>query len=297
MAGDAGARQVFWAMARKIKGDTDWVCRNKKKFDSAHNSIEYGGNGAILQFLWDPWLNSSELFEELKAFQAHQGPSSNQEQGKPNSGSKIGNGLRRSATILISGGLWHARYLGKESVARFQAAVKNITTITHPNNAMPNLKNATMDPLRRKNGGIGDLFFTPVLEPLYDRLSPTREVAVDPIKITSMNTYLRRNSQHLNVLWSYNQMTRDHPYTYGESGLHVIDTIADKMAVSDTQVDVIDSAPNPSASLISGNSSRDQSKSTWFEVEPMTVYRCSLGMVRTVIDLFSNIGCGSKPSV
>ncbi|KAF2795370.1 Cas1p-domain-containing protein [Melanomma pulvis-pyrius CBS 109.77] len=228
--GDSGTRQVFWAAARKIEGNSKWVFEEREKLDLKRGDIEFERGGAHLKFLWDPWLNSSKLYEELSAFRIHQDSETTEEKHDTGKRSAVEFGSRRPVVILIGAGLWHARHLGiGASLVQFKAAIENITTAAYSGRGSVNLKSKSSI---SSCEDIGDqIFFAPVLEPLYDRLSPSRELTITPSKINSMNTYLENQSrQGLSVLWSYANMTRGHPDTYGESGLHVIDRVAKNMA-------------------------------------------------------------------
>jgi hypothetical protein len=131
--------------------------------------------------------------------------------------------------MLVGGGHWHARHLGADSVSRFKRAVDNITAAAYPEGTVLSAK--SLQPTGSE--GVGDqIFFAPVLEPLYDRLSPAREATIVPHKINEMNNYLQHMSSQdrLIVPWSYAIMTRNRVEAYGESGLHVIANVASRMA-------------------------------------------------------------------
>jgi hypothetical protein len=225
--GDTGTRQIFWATARKIESDR-WVFKEQSKVDN-HSDIEYSNKGAHLKFLWDPWLNSSALHNELKKLSdplETDSPSTKAEAGT-GPGREVGS--RKPVAIFIGGGLWHARRFQTSSFDHFKASVDSITTIAEKTSIA-----ADWDSLSQYNkDGIGNqVFFAPVIEPQYDRLSPAREITIVPEKINAMNHYLQQKSVHhgLNVLWSYTNMTKGQSEAYGESGLHVVENVANRMA-------------------------------------------------------------------
>ncbi|KAF2194485.1 Cas1p-domain-containing protein [Zopfia rhizophila CBS 207.26] len=224
--GDTGTRQVFWAAARKL--DTDRVWKERNKLDT-HEDIAFSKDGANLKFLWDPWLNSSALYEELNEYRKRRDPDSEE---KEVSLAKSGSGLQsvqRSVVILIGGGLWHARHIRANSFKHFKDTIDNITASAYSRGSMASLRTL---PLSGSDGVQDQIFFAPVIEPQYERLSPSRVATIVPEKINGMNGYLEQLSLHqgLKVLWSYANMTQGRPETYGESGIHVIENVAGRMA-------------------------------------------------------------------
>lgn len=220
--GDTGTRQVFWAAARKIEGKSMWVF-NKQAERDTHGDIEYSTEGANLKFIWDPWLNSTALKEELRMFRERNEPLAYQRGQGLKTLSKTSAKSKRSVIIFVGAGLFHARHLGEEYLTQFQQSVDTVAA-------------AAKLGLEKKRAigrdQLGDqIFFAPVIEPLFDRLSPSREVTIMPHKIRAMNEYLEGlSSRGLNVPWSYHNMTNKWPKMVGESGIHVNARIASKMA-------------------------------------------------------------------
>ncbi|ORY13371.1 10 TM acyl transferase domain found in Cas1p-domain-containing protein [Clohesyomyces aquaticus] len=221
--GDTGTRQIFWAAARKL--DPNWVFEQQAQPDT-HADLVFCKRGACLKFLWDPWLNSTALHEELKTLR----DGGDLEEASP-SGSGLGLDTvnRKSVAMLVGAGLWHARHVKIGSLKYFQDAINNIIASAYSEADMAALKTFS---LAGKEGIQDQLFFAPVLEPQYEKLSPSRATTIIPEKITEMNAYLEQLSLHsgLKVLWSYANMTKSYPKAYGESGLHVIDNVAGRMA-------------------------------------------------------------------
>ncbi|OCK84262.1 Cas1p-domain-containing protein [Lepidopterella palustris CBS 459.81] len=225
--GDSTVRQIFWAMAKKI--DPYYVEYERAKPDE-HVDIMFARGGVTLKFLWDPFLNSSSLFEELRAYRKVVDPLTVSEKPVGGQGSGSGTGNQRSTIIFIGGGLWHARHIQVGALKHFKDAVDNIAYAAYSSATTGGVRTL---PLSGEDG-IGDrILFGPVLEPLYDTLSPARAATIVPEKINEMNQYLEQLStrQGLNVLWSYSNMTsKRHREAYGESGIHVIANVASRMA-------------------------------------------------------------------
>jgi hypothetical protein len=68
--GDSTTRQVFWAVAQKLDKDkaNSGIAEMLRIHDHKHMDLEFFAHGVMLQFVWDTWLNSTRLREELKDF-------------------------------------------------------------------------------------------------------------------------------------------------------------------------------------------------------------------------------------
>jgi hypothetical protein len=68
--GDSTTRQVFWAVAQKLDRDkaNSGIADMLRVRDHKHMDLEFYAHGVMLQFVWDTWLNSTRLQEELKDF-------------------------------------------------------------------------------------------------------------------------------------------------------------------------------------------------------------------------------------
>ncbi|KAF2816010.1 Cas1p-domain-containing protein [Mytilinidion resinicola] len=225
--GDPGIRQIFWATAKKLD---EGKARKEKAGLEKHEDIEFSAAGALLKFVWDPFLTSSRLYEELAEYRE----SVKNFTKVLDDASAAGSGApvevkRKSTVILIGGGHSHARHIHTGNLKDFEDAVDNITSTAYAPHTMTSGKRF---PITDDDGIGNQIFFAPVLQPLYDRLSPSRAITMLPEKIDGMNEYLEKLSinQGLNVLWSYANMTAGIDRAYGESGLHVVENVAGRMA-------------------------------------------------------------------
>lgn len=220
--GDTTVRQVFWATARKLSGG--WVDDRRQELDK-HEDLHLEVGRARLSFMWDPWLNSTDFSEELKAYMDRNKPDISEVE----KASHPSNGKRRSVLLYIGGGLWHARHLGDEYLTAFNHVVDRVAAVmstTHDRLTSPaNIRAHGHD-------GVDDqIFFAPVPDPIVDRLSPSRETTITPNKVRAMNDHLQLwSNRGLNVPWSFRDMTANWPEMVGESGLHVTDRVATHMA-------------------------------------------------------------------
>ncbi|OCL01552.1 Cas1p-domain-containing protein [Glonium stellatum] len=233
--GDSTIRQVFWATAKKI--DRDSAEKERATIDQ-HGDITFSRGGSTLKFIWDPFLNTSTLYDELRVYR-ESADSASVEKPPAGSGSGTGSGTgagsgvsaenKKSVAMLIGGGLWHARHIQLDSLKHFKDTINNIATAAYPLDSTTSGKSL---PLYRDDGIKDQIFFAPIQEPLYDELSPARAVTIVPEKIDQMNEVLENLPPYhgLKVLWSYSNMTLGQPEAYGESGLHVVENVAARMA-------------------------------------------------------------------
>jgi N-acetylneuraminate 9-O-acetyltransferase len=218
--GDSTTRQIFWATAKKLnkggaKKDMELAEKNNK-----HTDLTFSHEGVDLEFVWDPYMNTTRLQDELATYKT----------GLVMDGSQDGHN-KDTAIILIGGGLWHARHVEEKALETYKNAVDAIVPyIDHRGLAFPRVTMVNPPNLRKGSGNL--LLFTPVQVPDYHRLSPSRAATILPEKVASMNDYLLElSSRHgLEVLWSYSLMTWKHKAAYEESGLHVVENVAERRA-------------------------------------------------------------------
>lgn len=218
-AGDSNIRQLFWSVAKKL--DLSEAIRSNKATDK-HADVLFKRRGVTLRFIWDPFLNGSTLANELAI---HQDNVASIVGGDKKKGSKE----TPAAMIVIGGGLWYARQFQAGAVRQFKMALDNIIDFTQ------RPEGSVWKPINPFNGaeGVGDqVFFVPVEEPVYDRLSPARQLTILPEEVDQMNEHLHQlKPEHgLNVPWVFPIMTSRRKYTYEESGLHVLEAIANRRA-------------------------------------------------------------------
>lgn len=158
-----------------------------------------------LQFVWDPLLNSSQLSTSLgKLRQDINGTESWMVNNDP---------LSIPDGILIGGGLWMARHL------------------ENPDRHYTNQTNSILSNLTHISPG--KVFILPILEPIYDRLSPSRRQWISSSIINKMHETLAHKVKWVNpppILWSFTAMTAGQPESYGESGIHVLQGVAHAMS-------------------------------------------------------------------
>ena len=204
--GDSVTRQIFWAFAKKL----DFQEQGEEK----HANITVDAHGLRIEFVWDPYLNTSTFDREVAVASSS---GSNDEQNNA------------AAILLLGGGLWNVRYLGEASYQHFESSIVGITRALHNSN----IPVAPFGRLGRSSEGVHDLFvIAPIQVPHYDVLSPERARTITPARVKAVFQHLQQVSvQHnIRVAWSFSHMTWHEPRTYHEDGLHVSETVAAEMA-------------------------------------------------------------------
>ncbi|KAI0166106.1 Cas1p-domain-containing protein [Xylariaceae sp. FL1272] len=223
LAGDSTIRQIFWAAARKL--DPVLAAAELREIvaaDEKHGDLSFEAEGVILQFIWDPWLNTTSLQSTLDAF--HEIPSSTR-------AGILSKKEEESAALIILGspGLWAARYGGEEYMALFKSGIKTISTYLSSNLGSDTLISAA-DASQSYDSAPNQILLTPVQVPAYSELSNRRTETITPERIDEMNDYLIHlpSNQTSHVVWAFNRMTDDSDASFGDDGLHVGDNIADR---------------------------------------------------------------------
>ncbi|KAH6654573.1 10 TM acyl transferase domain found in Cas1p-domain-containing protein, partial [Truncatella angustata] len=222
-AGDSTVRQIYWAAATRLDHMKAHVALlDVFVDDTKHDNLQFEAEGVKLEFIWDPWLNSSALHSELTKFRVQE------------TFADIGTIKSKdeeSAALIVIGapGLWAARHGGDEYFEIFKHGVESIK-IHLGSNLDGTLSSPSNDLRRNYDEAPNQILLAPVLVPWYDELSANRATTITPERIDKMNQYLRglpRDAQS-HVLWTYNKMTSDTINTYEANGIHVKDQVAER---------------------------------------------------------------------
>ena len=224
-AGDSTIRQVFWATAKKldVKG-AEWDLATAEK----HADLKFQRFGVELEFVWDPYLNSSRLEQVLKLHRETE--MWYEEAAHLPQEHKMG-----VAVILVGAGLWHAHRLEAAPLEEFSIAINRTISFMRPNY------------IRKPAGGLLEgidessptqdlLLLAPVESPWYERLQAARAETITPEKVDTLNEYLFRQQlfsekqTRPEILWSNSLMTLNQPAAFDDSGLHVVDNVAARRA-------------------------------------------------------------------
>ena len=222
-AGDSTIRQIFWAVAKKldVKG-AEWELATAEK----HADLKFERFNIQLEFIWDPFLNSSRLEKVLELHHETEASYAVQPEQKQGPGAAI---------ILVGGGLWHAHRLEAAPLEDFSRAINQTLSYMRPNF------------IRQPEGGLLKsideasprkdlLLIEPVETPLFDKLTPARTETITPEKIRVLNQFLFHQQVSAGkqagpeILWSHARMTYDQPTAFDESALHVAENVAARRA-------------------------------------------------------------------
>lgn len=200
--GDSTVREVFWATARKM--DAAAAKAQTTKVTEKHADISFTSAATKLDFVWDPFLNSTSLTQTLAAVKT----------GKIDAASK--------ALVVVGAGLWFAKE-EQDAVATFKNTMDAIAE--HFDGSQASIKESNKP-------GHARVLFMPVQPPFYDRLDAEHKTTIAQTEVDQMNKYLDdlTTIHDIKVLKSFLRMTHDIPAAYKENGLHAIDGIADKQA-------------------------------------------------------------------
>lgn len=190
-------RQLFWAMTQKLDAEHAPLERQQAE---RHSDQVYNKDEVMVRFIWDPFLNSSALAQQLR-----RGPGT-----KP---------TPPTAILLVGGGLWQARYLQENALSSFTMAMGNVTEYI----------DGTWDPTQPSSNTLKVV--APVQLPRYELLSEERRRTITPQRVEEMNSHLQRLTGHGNlpIAWAFSAMLSQQPKAYDESGLHAIGDVADRM--------------------------------------------------------------------
>lgn len=185
-----------------------------------HADLSFVRDNVFVDFVWDPFLNSSRLHDELEAYRP-----------RTLSTNLSSNASQSAAILLVGGGLWDARHNVIAPLKHFRDSIDKIasTMMNVKSGITPNFES----PSPASDGGSENVFLlAPVQVPMYELLSPPRAATITPKKIDPMNDYLQQLSEHqgADVLWSYSLMTWRVDYAYEESGIHVVHSVANRKA-------------------------------------------------------------------
>ena len=211
--GDSTIRQIYWALTRKLDAQ---VTGDRNPAPKLHDDLTFHTADVTVEFVWDPFLNSTALNRHLLGLRHAIDDTSLAE---------------RSTTpaipiLLVGGGLWHARHLGPESLKQFRRSIDRIALGLSPATAITLLPTSWDQPDRNL------VVLAPVQPPLYNRLSVSRAISMTPIKVEALNSYLRQLPAHQlsHVAWSFTEMTHERNSTFDKDGLHVVESVARQKA-------------------------------------------------------------------
>ncbi|KAK6950164.1 hypothetical protein Daesc_008490 [Daldinia eschscholtzii] len=217
--GDSTIRQLFWTAAKKVaRGRSETSMKRILQSNNKHHNLFFRTDCAQLDFIWDPWLNSSTSYDILKNFNALP-PTLSEQSTEMNEQSPM-------LIVLGAPGFWAARYGGDDYLNIFKRAIAGISPYLSPD-LDKNISTA-MTTTRNSGGVTSKIFLTPVGIPNYEDLAPNRSKSITPDRVEEMNYHLSRvftrNSTF--IPWVYNEIPMDPKKDIDRDGLHVSDSVA-----------------------------------------------------------------------
>ena len=210
-AGDSNVRQLFWATAMKANKT---LAEHAKLYAEKHGNFTFNVGCSKLEFLWDPYLNSSLLLEEIFA-----------SGGLRDTGGLLP--LRRQGhqtAIVAGGGLWHARYLDNGYRKAFKNSIETLSSVSQ------NRDTTELTTLVGRQRSL--LLLMPILSPNYDMLDEGRNATLTPERLSTLNDYLLEpsTSSGMQILRSFPAMLQPQILAYEDTGMHLRKEIVKRQA-------------------------------------------------------------------
>ncbi len=213
--GDSATRVLFFAALTRLEHEaSEWLLRTTFTEADPRHDLSIESEDIQLDFIWDPWLNSTAFLAEMGRF-PHPSDTPHDDSNNAIVPPKL------ALTLVGSPGLIAARNAGESYFEIFRAATSRVVHVlgdfVHPSSEND-------DPLS------SNVFLAPVTVPRYEMLPPGRAEALSPARIRRMNDYLHSlpNTAQSHILSAYNEMTYHVLESYEDTGLHVTGPVAER---------------------------------------------------------------------
>ena len=213
--GDSRARDLYWALNKRLNYQ---AATEQEVLAQKHQSQTFGHADMVVDFIWDPYLNSTALHEQLAAYQNSWEPTG--ESFKVTGGPAI---------LLVGGGLWHMRHLGDAFLTEYKASIEEVIRYESPGSS-PRW-NSLFSSRRWKTEHSNDLMaIAPVQDVSYDSLSPSAKEGLTSDKVNELNDYLLTvsSSNQASVVFSFQSMTSASNLAFQEDGIHINEKIINR---------------------------------------------------------------------
>lgn len=206
--GDSTMRVLFFAALTRLEHEAaEWLLRTTFTEANPRHDLAIDSETVQLQFIWDPWLNSTAFEDEIRLME-------------PGGDKDVDPALKPDLVIMGSVGLWAARNDGNDMY---------FDTFRTATDRVARAMGGEVRPFGKQQAD-NYVFLAPVTIPRYEMLLPGRAEAFSPERIRRMNSYLGSLSPTVqsHILTSYNDMTRHVPEAYEDTGLHVTASVAER---------------------------------------------------------------------
>lgn len=155
-----------------------------------------------LEFIWDPWLNSTRLATELDIFLKK-----DKKRNPP-------------AILLLGTGLWYSKYMGEDWILHWKASIDSVLRYMRWTNSTVSRPHSDF------------ILLVPVTVPDWNKLSEKNKELITLEEVTLMNDYLATvsNTNGADIAWAFNKLAGDMPQAFDESGIHNVQDIANVKA-------------------------------------------------------------------
>lgn len=241
-AGDSTIRQLFCAAARRLDPahaeNVSWSKHGIEESggENKHRDLTFEARGVRVEFIWDPWLNSTALHNVLRTLRVL--PTSGDEKAV----ALVGEDKPPAAALVVVGaaGLWAARYGGDSYLDLFERGINRITPYLSTNldefisSSSSSSSSSWLTPNAKgtNNFHASQVLLAPIQVPLYENLSPNRSRTITHQRIQAMNSYLSHlpSNPSSHVPWTFNRLVADpsspRDENFMKDGLHVSDAVA-----------------------------------------------------------------------
>lgn len=215
LIGDSRVRDMFWALAKRLNYA---AAAEKEELAQKHQSQSFSHADIVIDFIWDPYLNSTHLRKQLAVYQNPWDPAGES--------SKIN---RSPAILLIGGGLWHARHLGDTFFTEYKASIEQV--IRHDSPGSSPRWTSLFAGRHWKTERPNDLMvLAPVQHLSNDSASPSVKQDITPDKVNKLNDYLLSLSlsNQASVALSFQRMTSGSNLALQEDGIHIDENVVNR---------------------------------------------------------------------
>ncbi|CAK7212348.1 hypothetical protein SBRCBS47491_001433 [Sporothrix bragantina] len=206
--GDSTVRVLFFAALTRLEHEAaEWLLRTTFIERNPRHDLAIDSETVQLQFIWDPWLNSTTFLEEMNHFE-------------PGNSKDADPADKPDLVIIGSAGLW---------AARNEADNLYFDTFCASTARVARVMGDAVQPFGKQKTD-NYVFLAPVQIPRYELLLPGRAESLSPERIARMNNYLGSlpPAVQSHIMTAYNDMTYHVPEAYEDTGLHVADTVAER---------------------------------------------------------------------
>lgn len=185
--GDSTAREVFWAMARKLNATR---VRELNTIFGKHQDITFRSGIVSLKFLWDPFLNATNFIDQINSPE------------RPSVG-------ENTNTLVVGAGLWHIKHLEALSFSSFSESLLQLLSYTSSRITETILLPTSISAKLQAVNGSEQTFHPAKISELN----------------SAMDNLHHDSSRHLYVN-SFLNVKKDGPWIYQEDGLHLVDHVS-----------------------------------------------------------------------